>query len=430
MRRILLATLLALMGLGTLTIQAREAQPPVIVKSASETCTLLRREGDGKPWLVVKEGEELRGGNLVLGLAGATLLSKNGAVQVALQSDLTGKSPFPIKESVIRLPAKASMSDLDIILDRGRIEIVNKKKEGEAKVRVTVHGEPWEVTLDKPGTRVVMEFFGRWARGVPFKLEPGPKDMPHANLILIVLSGEIQVKHDKVQFAMEAPPGPALIQWDNITGTDPSPQKLERLPQWVDTSKPSAEMEHVLAIWKKFRAELDKKPIGEILDEFVKSDDPLERRFAVFAMGALDDLPRLSDALGHARFPDVWENGVLALRHWIGRCPGQDQILYNRLTMVKKIPAVQAETILTLLHSFGEDDLSRKETYELLVRYLGHENLGIRGLAYWHLVRLYPAGKEFGYNPLSPKEERQTAQKKWRQLLADDMLPPKKSTGK
>jgi hypothetical protein len=143
-------------------------------------------------------------------------------------------------------------------------------------------------------------------------------------------------------------------------------------------------------------------------------------------MGALDDLPRLSDALSHARAPDVWENGVQALRHWIGRCPGQDQILYKRLTTVKKIPPAQAETILALLHSFDEDDLSHKETFEVLIRYLGHENLGIRGLAYWHLSRLYPEGKELGYDPLGPKEERETAQKKWRKLLADDMLPPKK----
>jgi len=48
-------------------------------------------------------------------------------------------------------------------------------------------------------------------------------------------------------------------------------------------------------------------------------------------------------------------------------------------------------------------------------------NLAIRGLAYWHLSRLAPAGLKFGYAPLAPKEQRDAAIKEWRKLE----LPPK-----
>src|SRR5262249_50189958 len=144
-------------------------------------------------------------------------------------------------------------------------------------------------------------------------------------------------------------------------------------------------------------------------DQLVGSDDPAERRLAVFIMGALDDLPRLGKTLRETRHPDVWDNGVLALRHWIGRGPGQDQLLSGgRIENARYKPA-QAEAILQLLHSFGEADLARPETYEALLDYLESDTLPLRGLAYWHLSRLVPAGKKFGYSPVESKDKREAA---------------------
>jgi len=133
----------------------------------------------------------------------------------------------------------------------------------------------------------------------------------------------------------------------------------------------------------------------------------------------------LGAALRDSRHADFWDNAVLALRHWIGRGPGQDQKLYKRLVDGKKVTPVEAETILSLLHSFSEDDLARRETYELLIGYLDHTQLGIRGLASWHLERLYPEGKGFSYDPVQSKEQRQKAIQKWKAVLKNGDLPPK-----
>jgi hypothetical protein len=84
---------------------------------------------------------------------------------------------------------------------------------------------------------------------------------------------------------------------------------------------------------------------------------------------------------------------------------------------------VDAETVLQLLHSYGEEDLARPELYETLIDYLGHDKLAVRGLAYWHLVRLVPAGKDFGYNPQDSKESRDAAIKKWRKLIPAGQMP-------
>jgi hypothetical protein len=100
--------------------------------------------------------------------------------------------------------------------------------------------------------------------------------------------------------------------------------------------------------------------------------------------------------------------------------------LYNALTKQSKppIPANQAEIIMNLLHSFGDVDLARPETYGLLIDYLGHDLLPIRGLAHWHLVRLVPQGRKIDYDPLAPKEKRAAAVEEWRKLVPAGKLPP------
>ncbi len=81
--------------------------------------------------------------------------------------------------------------------------------------------------------------------------------------------------------------------------------------------------------------------------------------------------------------------------------------------------------MLTLLHSFGDEDLARPETYEMLLAYLGSDRLAVRGLANWHLYRLVPAGRKIGYNPLAPEEERARAIREWKKLIPSGQLPPK-----
>jgi hypothetical protein len=395
-------------------------------KSASAKATILRREGGvGKEWHAVDEKETLYTGDLLIGLPGAALDSADGAVHLEFLSDLDELSPFPVKENAVVLGSNADF-DLEFTLDRGRVDMVNTKKKGEAKVRFHVRDAVWDVTLAEPGATVACELFGRWPRGVRFTRKPGPRDVPTASLLILAVKGESSVKHEGCECAMAAPPGPALIEWDSVHGQDKSPQRLETLPEWAVSGKEDTpKAREKKAILEKLRQMLATKSTGEILDELLASDDEKIRRMAIIAAGALDDLERLGKALRETKHLDVWENGVLTLRHWIGRCPGQDQILYQRLLEKGKFTPVQAETIMDLLHSFGDDDLARPETYQTLIDYLDHDQLAIRGLAYWHLHRLVPAGKEFGYNPNSSKEERDQAIAKWRKLVPVGTVPAK-----
>ena len=141
------------------------------------------------------------------------------------------------------------------------------------------------------------------------------------------------------------------------------------------------------------------KSLDAAADKFLASDDPLERKLAVVALAASDQLRQLGKALRESHQADVWEDAVLAMRHWIGRGPGQDQKLYQAMIDAKTFTPAEANAALQLLHDFGDDDLANPATYAYLISRLGNDQLFVRGLAYWHLSRLVPEGKKFGYDP-------------------------------
>lgn len=270
---------------------------------------------------------------------------------------------------------------------------------------------------------MAIELYGRWPAGVHFDKDPNTKEAPVSSMVFLVTDGHVNLRHGAFAYAMSAPPGPAMIEWDSTTGLDSAPRRLEQLPPWAMKAPETPAGKARQAVLDRFRKTIVEKSVPATLDEFVNSKDSAERALAVRAMGAFDDLQRLANALREAKHLDVWDSGVVTLRHWIGRGPGQDQILYKGMLDSGQFNPVEAETVLQLLHSYGEADLARPETYETLIAYLNHDKLAIRGLAHWHLIRLVPAGKDIGYNPMEPKEKRAQAVEKWRALLPRGRVP-------
>lgn len=402
---------------------SKESVP--VAKQTTETASMLRQANSGKLWEVVPGNSEINSGQLLLGSTGATLVSKNGNVQLSFLGNLDGLSPLPIVESVIMLhPAKDV--DLDVTLDRGRIDLTNLKKKGAARVRVHIRGRAGEIVLNEPGSQADLEIYGRWPRGVPFNKNPKPGEGPTLAFVVLALKGDVTVKARGREISLKAPPGPALLIGDNIDDDESHPQHLDRLPEWATGTALTERGQKTRAAVAKFRKLATEKSVSEAATALAHSDDETERRVGVNLLAATDDLLQLAQAMVGTKRPDVWDNSVMALRHWIGRGPGQDQKLYARLIEEAKFPPHEAEIILNLLHSFGEADLARPETYEALIDYLGSDRLAVRSLAVWHLIRLVPEGKKFGYNALASKEDRDKAIKQWQTLIPSGKLPPRK----
>jgi hypothetical protein len=424
------ALLLALGAAGSAT--GADETRVAVARNLSPDATLLQRQAPDQPWQLPASGAELFSRDLLLALPGARadIESKNKAVHLALAGNLPQLSPIPVLESAVVLHDNAAV-DLDFTLERGRVILTSAKDKEPAKVRVRFGGEGWDLTLAEKGDELAVERWGRWPRGVPFSEKPKPDEHPGANITLLVLKGTATIKAGPVQHTMHAPPGSALFQWDSEVGNDSGPKRIEKVPDWAlpaAQQKPEAKAtQEVLARLQKLLA--DKKPVEAALGELASSagdadtlSAALTRSLAVSGLAALDDLPRLSEALAAAKQPQVRETAIEALRNWIGRGPGQDQLLYNFLIKQRQYSPRHAEIVLNLLHT--PFDPRAPETYETLIAYLRHDKQPVRELAKWHLDRLAPAGRSIPFDAAAPAEEREKAYKEWKKLIPDGKLPP------
>jgi len=393
-------------------------------RSLAPKGALWHREAPGKPWQLILPGEGVPAGQPILGAPGSPMLTRDGAIRLTLGGDLDGTSPFPVVEPVVLFHDNPEV-DLDFTLDRGRVDVQNQKKEGAAQVRMHVRDQVFDLTLAEPGTDVAFELYSRWPAGTRFKPRPDPKHVPVVNVIILVLKGRATLRHADHEYALSAPPGPAIIEWDNMHGLDDSPHRLEKLPAWASQKAPDTEAGKArLASRQRLLKLLASKPYPEVTDELLRSANPADRRLAVYLMAAMDELEHLAAALAAAKYPDLWDHAVPALRHWLGRGPGQDQRLFQALVEKGKMSRSEAQTILQLILGFDDKALTQPELYETLIDYLDHDRLAIRGLAYWNLSHVVPAGRKFGYNPLDPKGKRDKAVQAWRQFIPAGKLPP------
>jgi hypothetical protein len=383
--------------------------------------TIVRRESPDKPWQVVKEFDTVYTGDLLITGSQGSVLSANGGARLSAIGSMTGVPEFPILETGV-IFHEAKDVDFDFTLDRGRVDLINaKKKSGAARVRVHVRDYSAVITLPEPGDHMIFEIYGQWLKGAHFKKDAKPDVGPSVAMLALAIQGDITIKGADHEVSLKPPPGPALLVLDNLADhSPPVPKRLEDVPEWVQEGRRPPIEEKKSDATKKFSELMMKKSIPYAVDQLTKSDSVDEQIVAMHAMGALDDLERLWKTMQSVKNQEVWDAGVQALRNWIGRGPGQDQKLYNAMIEKLKVAPEQAETIMQLLYTYGDEDLARPQTYETLIAFLGNDNLVIRGLAYWHLERLVPQGKKLGYSPLKPKDERDKAIRAWQ-----DLVPPK-----
>src|SRR5262245_26035376 len=83
-----------------LSSPAQEPRVPV-GKCVTPAGSLLYRQASGKAWQTLKPQDAVSSGDLLVALPGAALDSKNGAVRLALLSDLAQLSPYPVLESAV-----------------------------------------------------------------------------------------------------------------------------------------------------------------------------------------------------------------------------------------------------------------------------------------------------------------------------------------
>lgn len=396
----------------------------VVGKSQTPTGGLLAREGADRPWHYVRQGDSAYSRDELLAPPGmiARLVIGDDAATLNLIGSMPRFYAQPVLESAVILHANPDVT-LDFTLRSGRVWVSNGEK--AARVRVRVRNETWDLNLTEPNSAIAMELYGRWPRGVPFDPDPKKLGQPTASLVFFVSSGQVDLKAGARQHALRPPPGPARFHWDSVAGNDTGPQRQEKEP--ITTPRLPADREAAMQLVADFGLRARERPAPEALADMLAATDrhsdkdqaALTRDFAVYAMGALDDLPRLTGTLEDTKHAEVRATAVEALRHWIGKAPGKDLVLYKFLIDQQKYSPAQAETVLQLLHTPGDEDVRNPLTYDLLLAYLGHERLPIRELAHWHLARLVTGGRDVKFDAAAPAEQRAAGTKEFKQRVQE-----------
>lgn len=337
--------------------------------------------------------------------------------------------------------------DLDMTLIRGRIALLNTRTDRPVRVRLRFENpthpegkaEHFDLTVHEKNSEVVID---RWTF-FPFT-ERFYKDPKHANrvgpaamLAVAVTNGEAYFSYTDSTYRLEAPgkSGPTLVLWDSFKGMS-GPHNLEKLPDTLSSNPPAPPGMDIKVRADMLRArddlsnDMSGKNVDVALAEAVAGTNASKARLAVRSFGALDDLNSLlealvqEDAMDPRKFYDVRQAAVQSLQSWISYYRDGEYRLFDMLK--KKYRPGEAESIMELLHStyYTPQNMSRPETYEVLIHYLNNDLLPIRELAAWHLYRLVPAGRKIAYVGTMPPQARRAAQKSWHELIPAGKLPP------
>jgi hypothetical protein len=210
-----------------------------------------------------------------------------------------------------------------------------------------------------------------------------------------------------------------MLRWDSALH-EPFVEHLDKLPDW--TKPTPADVKLFEQINKAAKSIGDGIPHAAFL-RMVASNDAIERKVGLTAVGALGTPAPLFVALQKSKHADARQFAILVVRGWIGHGPGQLHKLETAFGTLG-LSKTDIESLLHLFLGFDAEEQHQPVTYQLLIEGLHHSKLLVRELSYWHLQRMAPAGRSIAYDPAGTSEQIQAGVRQWRELIPAGKLPP------
>lgn len=379
-------------------------------------------------------------------------VGKNQAVKLIQRGSLRefalAAATVGLLESAVVLHASDAV-DLDLTLLRGRIFLRNNKPSGPCKVRLRFDEEAWDLDLAEPGDEAGVDL----TQGYTPVLDPA-KEPPERHVYLGLLRGKLTLTTNAfLPRVMELGPGRkfGFVHHSNITAAQPQPAyeaevplawslavpALEKFPREAQASlKPWAQraegIEQSLKRLAILAGDAKLPPVTELREN--RSATAEDRLVAIYAMGAMDDLSKLIDALGDdsvARAADR-EAAYYTLRSWASRGPGMARALYDEkdgketgLLLERNFKPGEAKAVRDLIYPFRREKLGEAETYELLVARLQSPKVAVAEMAFQHLAGLCPPQLlPPGFNAAAGGDDRRLYADKVQALIDKKQLPP------
>jgi hypothetical protein len=392
---------------------------------------LAAQRGPSDAWLPVRPKTRVFAHDRWMALPGyRSEVRFDSGVQVMLWGNLMEFMMFvpPLLECEVIAHVPSQGLDADLTLDRGRIMLSNVKQGGgPVRVRLRFRDEIWDLTLEEK-TEVIVDGLVSHSPGARFDRETGGGS-PLLQLFLGVPKGKVSVAiRDLAPVHLTAPPGLAVLGWDN-KGRLKQPLKLSGpLPQWTTDIPSKASLADLKRALDRLYDRLMQPgvTVESVLTELSQDSRPQALAYAGYALPAIDVIAPVVDAMDDLLKPNMRAAGVVSLYQWVARRPENALTLRKLLVDKKDYTDAQADAMVQMaMLSLGQADIYAVATYEFLFEELNDEKLAIREFAYWHLAQLDPEGaKQSMYNPILI-DARDVAIARWRKRLTDGKIPPK-----
>jgi hypothetical protein len=376
---------------------------------------LLWRADAEAPWARLRSNERVATAGHLVSLPGdRSPVLLDCKVQLGLWGNVPEFSNFPaVLESSVMLNVPASGTDLDFILDHGRVHLANLKPSGPARIRVRFQQAIWDLSLCDGNAEAVLEL---WDLEPPAGSESAGRKS--STCLGLFVKGQVQVHIGGKEYRM---PSSSRLTW---TSNHPEPMGPETLPQppdwWTSKIDPKEQrIRDTMLALIEFSDLLDKPDavIDVVVTQVRESADAPNRVLGTLFLGALEAVPYLIDALEDRQHPEVRSTAAYVLRHWLSSGADNTAELVRFLQERRGFSPQKADIVVRLLNRYSEQELKDEHTFETLVGYPNHDNLAIRQLAFEHLLLLFPdTAAKVPYNPLADPEQRKQAMEQWSKL--------------
>ncbi|MCA9081968.1 MAG: hypothetical protein KDA58_15510, partial [Planctomycetaceae bacterium] len=298
--------------------------------------------------------------------------------------------------------------ELRLQVDRGRVACQRPADATEpVRIGLVIGGYDWELELLEPQTLV----------GVQVTL-PLPQGLPGGQLLPLsaevqVLSGNCMVRLTNGEVQTETPimPVDGALQWST---TNPllTPALGSAGLTWLDPDlmvTTSAATTFARNYEKEF---LPDSSVADGIAPVVDSRSAKMSEFAVQTMALTDNVAGMVRGL-HAEHEEARVAAILGLQQWLPRTPERVEELRDELE--RSFKSSDVDPLIRLLWGYSEQDAQDQAISEKLVRQLGHEEIAIRELAFYHVSNL--TGRKYDYRPLDPPARRNAAELRWQDHL-------------
>jgi hypothetical protein len=176
-------------------------------------------------------------------------------------------------------------------------------------------------------------------------------------------------------------------------------------PEWIDAKniKPQIDRDASIALAKLLDFE---RPLVLSLQEAMKYRKVEVRSLSARCLAALDEFEPILRELGDAEQRSFWIAEFESLRQALCRSPETAAKIHQTVNLAR---AADAADIWRLLWSYNEEQL--KSAASQLIKYLDHEQLDVRVLAYANLVTI--TGMFGSYLPERPAAQRKSGVIDW-----------------